>query len=171
MNAPQRQPGIQISLPQTGRRKSGAQPKPLRFLRVPHPHMRQPCILIISHARNKKGYVPLRPRDGSRGHHVNAHRLAYVSKYGPASLPYGWECDHICGRRACANRSHLRAIPRSDHKAVTNAARSGARIEAARCQWEAHGRPSSRALARLFDVAQTTAARWIRLWVAEEAAA
>lgn len=152
----------------TGRRKSGAQPRALKFARVPNPLMYQPCIEIVSHARTKKGYLQLRPRDGKRRSHINAHRLAFISKNGP--IPPGWEVDHICGNRACVNRSHLRLIERSDHKRITNAARSAARIEEAWAIWETEGRPGGTLLGKLLGIPQTTASRWIRLWLAEDEA-
>jgi hypothetical protein len=149
------------------RRKSGQQPKPLQFRRMPHPLMRQDCIVVVSHAANATGYVAIHRRDGSGGSKVGAHRLAFLSKHGTASLPHGWEVDHICGNRACVNRSHLQPLRRSDHKRITNRDRSAAREEAGRCTWEAHGQPGGNALARLAGIPQTTAARWVRKWKAD----
>lgn len=151
----------------TLRRKSGAQPKPLKFARVPHPAMRQPCIEIVSHARSRKGYVKLRPRNGQRANHVHAHRLAYLSKHGPASLPDGWEVDHICKNRACVNRSHLRVLDRSDHKRVTNAERYADLEEAARCYWLATGCDFA-SLAEYAGRSLSTVRRWRNRWALED---
>lgn len=151
-------------------RKSGRQKRPLKFARVPHPAMSQPCIEIVSHARNKKGYIKLRPRIGPRRHHVGAHRLAYLSKHGPSSIPPGYEVDHICRNRACVNRRHLRLLSRSEHKRVTNTMRFSEREEAARCHWLATGCTGT-ALASEFGVGASTARRWVREWKADPDAA
>jgi len=74
------------------RRKSGQQPKPLQFLRVPHPHMNAPCIEVVSHARRPNGtrslvakekeQVPRRREvlqaDGKADHHEQEQRQESV---------------------------------------------------------------------------------------------
>lgn len=140
-------------------RKGGAQKRPIRFQRVPHPLISQNCIEIVSHARDRKGYVPIRPRIGPRSNHVGAHRLAYASKYGP--IPKGYEVDHICRNRACVNRSHLRLLTVREHKQVTNATRNDDRLEEAHCHWLIHA-CSGAALARQFGVSSSTGVRWVR---------
>lgn len=151
----------------TAKRKSGRQKRPLKFKRVPHLTMQTDCIVIVSHKPNRKGYIQLRPRVGPRANHVNAHRLAYMAKFGP--IPDGIEIDHICGNRACVNRLHLRPLDRSLHKALTNLSRSEDRIEAAHCYWLAH-QCSGTELARVFGVSQTTGSRWLRRFKAEDEA-
>ncbi|QDK34722.1 HNH endonuclease signature motif containing protein [Sphingomonas sp. IC081] len=149
--------------PLSAARKSGRQKRPLKFARIPHPTMRQSCIEIVSHSRNRKGYLQLRPRTGPRRSHVGAHRLAYLSKYGPDSIPPGYEVDHICGNRGCVNRKHLRVLSCSEHKRVTNATRYSQREEAAHCHWLATDCTGT-ALAAVFGVSATTTRRWIREW-------
>lgn len=138
---------------------------PLRFGRVPHPFMAQPCIVPVSHRPDDKGYVRVVPRTGKRDRARPLHRVAYVAKHGPDSIPSGWELDHICGVRACCNRSHLRPIARCDHKRITAANRYAARLEAARCHWEYHSLDTGE-LAELFGVKRRTAERWILRWKA-----
>lgn len=152
----------------TQRREGGAPLKPVKFARVPHPHMRQDCIEVVSHARDKDGYVLMRPRDGSGRKQMGAHRLAYMSKHGPNSIPPGWETDHICGHRACVNRSHLRILPRSVHKQITNATRFVDRRDEAWGIWETEGRPKPAVFAKLIGIPPTTARRWIDLWKDED---
>jgi len=143
----------------------------LRFQRLPHPAMRQPCIIPVNIAPNKKGYVQLKRRDSeARGKTENLHRIVYRSRKGP--IPPGCEVDHICNRRACCNVKHLRCLQRLDHLRVTNLQRNAGRLEEARCFWEANR--SSRhvtgaELGQRFNVSPTTGSRWIRAWKAEEA--
>lgn len=139
-------------------RKSGRQKRPLRFKRVPHPILDTPCIEVVSHAPDRKGYIRIRPRVGPRANHVNVHRLAYMSKFGP--IPEGYEVDHICKNRACVHRKHLQVLTRSEHKRVTNATRYEDRLEAAHCYWLVH-QCSGAALSREFNVSQTTGRRWV----------
>lgn len=145
-------------------RKGGSQKRPLRFQRVPHPLTKQACIEIVSHARTKKGYTKLRPRTGPTQHHVNAHRLAYMSKHGP--IPAGYEVDHVCRNRACVNRSHLRLLTVREHKQFTNADRYSDMLEAAHCYWLIHI-CSGAELARQFGVSSATGQNWIKIYKAE----
>jgi hypothetical protein len=138
--------------------------RPIVFRRVPNPLNAQPCVEIVSHARNRDGYVSIRPRRGPIGRNTGAHRLAYASKFGP--IPKGYEVDHICGNRACCNRRHLRLLTVREHKQVTNATRNDARLEEAHCYWLIH-QCSGAELARQFGVSPVTGWRWIKQFRAD----
>lgn len=146
----------------TERRKAGAQPRPLQFLRVPHLTMPQDCIVIASHAAITDGYTKIRSRKGEGKSAMFAHRLAFSSKHGP--IPDGYEVDHCCFNRRCVNRKHLRLLKVSVHRGVTNITRTAERRDHVRCVWEAHGRPSSTALSKLTGDPKPTCFHWIRRW-------
>lgn len=152
------------------RRTFGSAAKRVRFLRVSHPIMGQRCIEVVSHCRNKQGHVQLNVPGPDGSVHVPAHRLAFLSKYGPASIPQGWEVDHICGNRACVNRSHLQALHPTDHKRITALARGEDRREAALCHWLATECTGAE-LGRLFNVTTKSGCQWIRRWLADPDAA
>lgn len=142
----------------------GTNSRRLRLKRVPHPRMRQACIVPVSHKPDSKGYVRIFPRKGPQGARaLPLHRLAYLSKHGPASIPEGWEIDHICGRRSCANRSHLRPLNRSDHKRVTALMRGVEKKEAGWCYYRYY-RPHWSELVSVFDIKPKTAQAWIQAW-------
>lgn len=144
------------------RRKAGAQPRPLQFLRVPHLTMPQDCIVIASHTTMTDGYTKIRPRNGESKSALFAHRLAFMSKYGP--IPEGFEVDHRCLNRQCVNRKHLRLLSVSAHRGVTNIMRTAKRREEARSIWEAHDRPLASVLSKITDDAYATCFHWIRRW-------
>lgn len=141
----------------------GAPRKDLKFARVQTPGMASRCIVCVSHKPDDKGYIRVVPRVPGKDRARPLHRLAYLSKHGPASIPEGWEVDHICGNRACANRKHLRAIDLSDHKRITAAARYAERLEAAYVDWLAHGL-TAQELADKYGVKVKTAQGWITRW-------
>lgn len=155
----------QVSKVAAQRCKAGAQPKPLVFKRVPHPSLPNDCIEIASHRTKQDGYSKVRPRGGESGRAMYAHRLAFISKHGP--IPEGHEVDHVCQNRRCVNRKHLRLLPVSVHRGVTNIMRTAKLREDAQTVWEAHGRPSSTVLSRLTGDAQATCFHWIRRWEAD----
>ncbi len=141
----------------------GRTPIPLKFARVPHPTMAQPCIVPTSHKPDDKGYMRVVPRAGKTDRARPLHRTAYMAKHGPDSIPDGWEIDHICQNRACCNRKHLRAIHRSDHKRITAMMRYADRNERARCHW-LYYQSSPAELAELFGVKPDTVRGWIKRW-------
>ena len=147
-------------------RKAGAQRKPVVFMRVPHPTEPQDCIEIVSHGTKQDGYTKMRPLRGGRKNAMFAHRLVFISKYG--AIPEGHEIDHRCLNRACVNRNHLRVLPVSVHRGVTNIMRTAKLREEARIIWEANGRPGSSALSRLTGDVQSTCYHWIRRWQNDE---
>lgn len=136
---------------------------PLKFARVPHPLMSQPCIVPVSHKPDEKGYVRVVPRTGKPDRARPLHRTAYIAKHGPDSIPPGWEIDHVCNVRACCNRQHLRAISRSDHKRITATFRYADRNNAARDHWQYY-QSSAAELAELFGVKRKTVEGWITRW-------
>lgn len=145
----------------------GSPRRPLRFARVPHPLMSQPCIVPISHKPDEKGYVRVVPRTAEIGARARPlHRTAYLAKHGPNSIPPGWEIDHICRNRACCNRRHLRALSCSDHKRITGMQRYADRLEEAFSHW-CYYRPSAVELAKIFEVKPGTAEGWIAKWRSE----
>lgn len=55
---------------------------------------------------NKYGYATIK----TDGHHsVYGHRAAYEELVG--SIPDGFQIDHLCKVRICANPDHLEAVP------------------------------------------------------------
>lgn len=96
------------------------------------------------------------------------HRLAYLSKNGPDSIPKGWELDHICHRRECCNRKHLRLIWSTDHRRITALRRYEDRNENAWAFWKYYQLDNNQ-LAERYGVKPHTAAGWIKRWKAEEA--
>ncbi len=45
--------------------------------------------------------------------YFQAHRLAYVERYGP--IPIGLELDHLCRVRNCVNPTHLEPVTRAEN--------------------------------------------------------
>ena len=50
------------------------------------------------------------------------HRMEWEKVHGP--IPEGYEVNHMCKRRNCANVNHLELLTRSEHKAEGNAHRA-----------------------------------------------
>lgn len=82
---------------------------------------------------NKQGYGVVYPRLSNRTEYVyvNVHRYLYLMLVG--DVPEGWDVDHLCRNRRCANPSHLEAVPvgvnirRGTNPAAQNARRSECR--------------------------------------------
>ena len=55
------------------------------------------------------GYVRL----WNKGKRILAHRAAYEAMHG--KVPEGYELDHICRNRSCANVSHLRVVSHTEN--------------------------------------------------------
>lgn len=139
--------------------------RPLRFVTF-----EGGCIVALSHRLTANGYFVKKWGFGAEQIAEPFHRFIYRAHNGESSIPDGWEVDHVCGNRACCNPAHLRVLSRSDHLDITNRMRNAERQEAARLHWEAHGRRlTGEALANALGGGQTTAARWIRTWKAEDA--
>lgn len=43
-----------------------------------------------------------------------AHRIVATAVWGP--IPEGWEVDHMCRNRSCANPFHLRVVPLAENR-------------------------------------------------------
>lgn len=121
-----------------------AHPIPLRFHVSPGG-----CWTCISHAPNADGYIRKRWSWGLEF----LHRVVWRLRHG--DTPDGHEIDHVCGNRACCAPEHLRTLPCSEHKAITNTARYSQRQLDARRAWEA-GDP--------INAPARTAARWVKNW-------
>lgn len=50
-----------------------------------------------------------------KGTMTTAHRVAWLLKNGPDSLPGGLELDHICRVTKCVNPSHLRLLTHAEN--------------------------------------------------------
>ncbi|WP_425325957.1 HNH endonuclease signature motif containing protein [Novosphingobium marinum] len=132
--------------------------------------MDRPCIVPTTHAaRDKDGYVLMRSRKGPRIS-TGLHRLAYLSKYGPDSIPPGGQVHHRCGNRECCHRDHLEVLSAADHSKLTNSERGRSLREAARSHWRATGCKAAE-LSRKFGVHSETGRRWIHRWKADPDAA
>jgi hypothetical protein len=50
---------------------------------------------------------------GQNGVKTTAHRYSYETQVG--EVPPKWHVDHLCRNRACANPSHLEAVPHGEN--------------------------------------------------------
>ena len=141
----------------------GREKRPLRFMRVPHPLMSQPCVVPTSHKTDSNGYVRVTKRGAKNDRARPLHRTVYEARHGPGSIPEGWEVDHICGNRACCNPSHLRVLSRSEHKRVTSALRYADDQEAVWAHW-VYYRSSAKELAEVYGFKAGTITGWIKRW-------
>ncbi len=129
--------------------------RPLEF------EMEGECIVCVSHAHNKDGYLRILNR-GNHGPRMKMyHRITYEATHG--SIRSGYEVDHLCRNRACQNINHLQLLRISEHKAKTNKERSDDTRKEALTYWEAT-KCTTVELAEKFNVKYTRAANWKRYW-------
>jgi hypothetical protein len=138
------------------------QARPMRFVT-----MESGCIVALSHAPNKGGYLSKKWRTGGMRISEPFHRFVYRAHNGEDSIPEGWEIDHLCRNRLCCEPRHLQALSREAHLYLTNRTRNTDRNEAARMEWEARGRCRPAVLAAATAIPATTCRRWIGEWRAE----
>lgn len=75
-----------------------------------------PCILWMGRL-NSNGYaLPPLGEDGSQLYY-NVHKEAWIVEFGPASIPEGWQLDHLCRRRSCINIIHLEPVTTATNNA------------------------------------------------------
>jgi hypothetical protein len=55
------------------------------------------------------GYIRL----WNKGNRILAHKKAYQEVHG--DVPEGYEIDHVCKNRSCANVSHLRVVSHTEN--------------------------------------------------------
>ncbi len=153
------------------RAKSGQPARAMVFVRLDSLSGGSPCTVCITHSPSKKGYLwkKWRMGPGQKRQTEPFHRFIYRAQHGEHSIPDGWEIDHVCRNRACCEIRHLRALSRAEHLYLTNKTRNGERNEAARLEWEARGRCSPSELSETGLAPSTSAKRWIKEWLAEEA--
>lgn len=80
------------------------------------------CFVPVSHTLNHDGYFRKswgNARTGDR-HTEFFHRTIYRLHNNIDAIPQGFEIDHKCRNRACANPSHLRLIDKKTHRELTN---------------------------------------------------
>ncbi len=119
------------------------------------------CMVCVSHAHNKDGYLRILNRSGTGPRMKMYHRTTYEATHGP--IPEGYEVDHLCRNRACQNIRHLQLLRVSEHKAKTNKERSDdTRVAAFNC-WQETGCTIPQ-LAEVFDVKLSRAQCWKRYW-------
>lgn len=83
--------------------------KALRFVK-----MGDGCYVPLSHKLNRDGYFRKRWKDSLE----MFHRFIWRAKKG--EIPEGYEINHLCGCRACANVDHMECIPGEEHTIKTN---------------------------------------------------
>jgi hypothetical protein len=116
------------------------------------------CYIPLSHRLNADGYFRKRWHDGLE----MFHRFIWKAKRG--DIPEGYEINHLCGCRSCANIEHLECIDGTEHAIKTNKERYLAVQNEARQLWKS----SNCSASRLADVYGWRAYTWVRKWKAEE---
>ncbi|QHJ80972.1 MAG: hypothetical protein [Caudoviricetes sp.] len=123
--------------------------------------MRGDCMVCVSHAHNKDGYLRLLNRSGSGPRMKMYHRITYEATHG--TIPEGYEVDHTCRNRACQNVKHLQLLTVAEHKAKTNKERSDDTRVAA-LDYKQETGCSVQHLAEKFNVKLSRAKCWERYW-------
>lgn len=123
--------------------------------------MQGECMVCVSHAHNKDGYLRLLNRSSTGPRMKMYHRITYEATHG--EIPRGYEVDHICRNRACQNIRHLQLLKVSEHKAKTNKERSDDTRLEAETYWQETG-CTMEDLAEKFSVKLSRAKCWHRYW-------
>ena len=124
------------------------------------------CQIVNSHAPNRDGYIRISIGNPNNSKMYMVHRAIYEAKYG--ELQEGYEIDHLCQCRQCANPLHLVAKHRTQHLIETNRNRANSRKMEARLIWEESDREiEGSQLAIKMKVSFGSGCRWIRAWKKE----
>lgn len=123
--------------------------------------MQGECMVCVSHAHNKDGYLRLLNRSDSGPRMKMYHRITYEATHG--EIPEGYEVDHTCRNRACQNIKHLQLLKVSEHKAKTNKERCDDKRAEAFTYWQ-ETQCSNKHLEERYELKPGSGARWKRYW-------
>lgn len=143
-------------------RKSHRQARALQFIELD-----TGCYVPVNRALNADGYFRKTWKSEETGEKVSEmfHRFIFRAHHNLSEIPKGYELDHLCGVRCCANVNHLRLVDRQTHLQDTNRDRYALRKSAAQMFWRWFDCTGTQ-LAETFEVTISTACKWIREWKA-----